>query len=228
MDDACGEDAGVGTEGMRSDPVVLSDRMGDSCDGMRVGVLGGRSAHVRIVVPLTTVMGGEAGPGADLEGADDPAELEGYGPIPAAVARALAAGGTWARLVTDPVDRTVLEVSRDTYEPPPTMADLVRAREPECVEPGCSVSSDRCDLHHVVPWPVGLTSVFNLDPGCRRIHLLLTHAGWEYTVDGLGKRIWTTPTGLKYVVDRDGAITLQKPGRIPLDPRPDYDGPPPF
>ncbi|WP_156254215.1 DUF222 domain-containing protein, partial [Pseudactinotalea terrae] len=76
---------------------------------MRVGVIGGKSAHVRVVIPLTTLMGGQHGPGADLPGSEEPAHLEGYGPIPASVARALAAGGPWARMVTDPLDRTVLE-----------------------------------------------------------------------------------------------------------------------
>lgn len=194
---------------------------------MRVGTIGGRSAHVRVVVPLTTLMGGPGGPGEDLEGADDPADLEGYGTIAASVARALAAGGPWARMVTDPVDRTVLEVSRERYEPTAAMAELVRAREPECVHLTCSASSDGCDLHHRIPWPIGSTSVTNLDPGCRRDHLLLTHGGWTYAVDGRGRRTWTTPTGLRYVEEADGAVTLRKPGRRPI-PSPDRDTPPPF
>lgn len=195
---------------------------------MRVGVLGGRSAHVRVVVPLTTLMGGEGGPGGDLDGAHDPAVLEGYGPIAASIAHALAADGPWARMVTDPVDGTVLEVSRERYEPRAAMADLVRAREPECVHLTCGVSSDRCDLHHRIPWPIGPTSVRNLDPGCRRDHLLVTHGGWTYAVDGRGRRTWTTPTGLTYVEDADGAVTLHKPGRLPIRRLPDRDAPPPF
>lgn len=187
--------------------------------GMRIGVLGGRSAHVRVVVPLTSLMGGSAGPGADLPGSDAPAELEGYGPIPASVARALAAGGPWARMVTDPVDRTVLELSREQYEPTQAMADLVRAREPECVHPICGVSSDRCDLHHRIPWPIGITSVRCLDPGCRRHHVLITHAGWDYRTDEHGRRVWTTPTGLRYIEEPDGSITLRRPGHLPPPPR---------
>lgn len=207
---------------------------------MRVGVIGGRTAHVRVVIPLTAAMGGIEVPTADgvVDGADEPAELEGYGPIPASVARALAAGGPWARMVTDPVDRTVLEVSSDSYEPPPAMASLVRAREPKCVSPSCSVPSDSCDLHHRIPWPVGPTSVTNLDPGCRRDHLLLTHGGWSYVVDAAGCRTWTTAAGLVYVEDTSGNLTLRKPTP---DPTPDpsrqhtaeqvrrrEDGPPPY
>lgn len=195
---------------------------------MRVGVVGGRSAHVRVTVPLTSLMGGEGGPGADLDGADAPAELEGYGPIPASVARALAAGGPWARMVTDPLDGTVLEVSRDKYRPTAAMAALVRAREPECVRPMCGVSSDRCDLHHRIPWPIGPTAVWNLDPGCRRHHLLLTHGGWHYSIDTRGRRVWKTPTGLTYIEESDGTVTMYKSRRQPAAPPLDLDGPPPF
>lgn len=189
----------------------VSAASGGGC-GMRVGVIGGRSAHIRVVVPLTTLMGGSGGPAADLEGADTPATLEGYGPIPASVARALAAGGPWARMVTNPIDRTVLELSRDTYAPPASMADLVRAREPECVEPSCGISSDGCDLHHRIPWPVGATEVANLDPGCRRHHLLITHGGWTYEVeDRRGTRTWRTAAGLVYAEDDRGDLVLQRP-----------------
>ncbi|WP_460978905.1 HNH endonuclease signature motif containing protein [Pseudactinotalea suaedae] len=131
-------------------------------------------------------------------------------------------------MVTDPLDRTVLEVSRDVYEPPPAMAALVRAREPECVHPACSVSSDGCDLHHRIPWPVGLTCVANLDPGCRRDHVLLTHGGWSYVTDADGRRTWTTAAGLVYVEDANGNLTRRKPKRPGEPRRPHDDGPPPF
>ena len=133
-------------------------------------------------------------------------------------------------MVTDPLDRTVLEVSRDVYEPPPAMAALVRAREPECVHPACSASSDGCDLHHRIPWPVGLTSVTNLDPGCRRDHLLLTHGGWSYITDAEGRRTWTTAAGLVYVEGANGNLTRRKPKpqRSTEELPPHDDGPPPF
>lgn len=178
---------------------------------MRVGDIGGKSAHVRVVIPLTSLMGGPGGPAADLPGSDQPATLEGYGPIPASIARALAAGGPWARMVTDPVDRTVLEVSSEKYRPTAAMAELVRAAQPECVRPDCTISSDSCDLHHHVPWPLGATTVINLDPGCRRDHLLLTHAGWTYTHNPDGSYTWTTATNHTYLQHPDGQITMIRP-----------------
>ncbi|WP_420112289.1 hypothetical protein, partial [Pseudactinotalea sp.] len=165
--------------------------------GMRVGQIGGKSAHIRVVVPLTSLID-----------SNDPAHLEGYGPIPASTARALAAGGPWARMVTDPVDRSVIELTTDKYEPPAAMAALVRAARPECASPVCSVPSDSCDLHHRVPWPAGATSARQLDPGCRRDHLLVTHAGWSYDLHLDGSHTWTTPTGHVYIEDSDGRLTI--------------------
>ncbi len=185
---------------------------------MRVGVIGGKSAHVRVVIPLTTLMGGQHGPGADLSGSEDPAHLEGYGPIPASVARALAAGGPWARMVTDPLDRTVLELSREQYEPTAAMAELIRARQPECANPSCTAAADGCDLHHRIPWPLGTTSVKDIDPNCRRDHLLLTHGGWWYTQHEDGSRTWITATNHTYLQHPDGQITMIRPTHGPGSP----------
>ena len=53
-------------------------------------------------------------------------------PVPAVVARALAAGGTWRRLVTDPVSGTVVDVGRTRYRPPlwPIWCALAMSRAP--------------------------------------------------------------------------------------------------
>jgi hypothetical protein len=52
----------------------------------------GRAASVNVTVPLSSLIGID----------DSPAELAGYGPIPADVARRIAAHGAWGRLLTDP------------------------------------------------------------------------------------------------------------------------------
>lgn len=154
--------------------------------------------------------------------------LDGYGPIPASAARALAAGSTWSRLVLDPIDRTVLEVSSPRYRPPESMARLVRAAQPYCAAPTCNVSADSCDLNHRIPYPVGATSVWNLDPDCRRDHLLITHGGWRYQQDAHpgGTRTWTTATGHVYEQQADGKVRMiarPQPAQLPGD-----DTPPPF
>src|SRR5262249_16363841 len=73
---------------------------------------------VQVTVPASTLMGLD----------DQPADLAGYGPIPADLARELAAEGTWRRLVTDPLSGTLLDFGRTTYRPPVGLPDFVRAR----------------------------------------------------------------------------------------------------
>jgi hypothetical protein len=64
---------------------------------------------------------------------DEPGDLAGVGPIPAALARRLAADptGTWRRLVTDPAGR-LIDYGRRIYQPPPALADHVVARDRTC------------------------------------------------------------------------------------------------
>lgn len=90
----------------------------------------GRRPLIQVVVPLNTLMGGAA-----------PAELVGHGPIPADLARALAAGGVWQRLVTDPLSGTLLDVGRTRYRPPVAMADHVRARTAPVAVPRAAAGS---------------------------------------------------------------------------------------
>jgi hypothetical protein len=77
------------------------------------GVLGppgtGRRPQVNVTVAASTLLGID----------DQPAELDGHGPIPAVLARALAVDptGTWRRLLTDDHGRLV-DVTSHTYRPP--------------------------------------------------------------------------------------------------------------
>lgn len=61
------------------------------------GTRQGRKPSIGVAVALSTLTGAD----------DQPGELTGYGPIPASIARQLAAdpNGTWRRLITDPAGR---------------------------------------------------------------------------------------------------------------------------
>lgn len=48
------------------------------------------------------------------------------------------------------------------------------------------------------PGEVGTTSAGNIDPLCRRDHLLKTHAGRRLRQPEPGQFVWTTPTGHVY------------------------------
>ncbi|MCL3778283.1 MULTISPECIES: HNH endonuclease signature motif containing protein [unclassified Actinomyces] len=128
-------------------------------------------------------------------------------PVPAAVARALAAGGTWRRLVTDPLSGTVLDVGRTRYRPPAALADLVRARDVSCTHPGCQVSAGRCDIDHVRAWGEGgTTSLDNLTTLCEAHHRLKHTPGWALTRTSEGALTWRTPTGARYERRPDGSV----------------------
>ena len=95
-----------------------------------------------------------------LIGADDqPAELVGHGPIPAGLAREIAADAVWRRLVTDPLSGTVLDYGRTTYHPPAALADHVRVRDVYCRFPGCRRRAADAELDHVVAWRTAATRV---------------------------------------------------------------------
>src|SRR5699024_5210317 len=64
--------------------------------------------------------------------------LEGYGPITPTLARALAAGGNWYRIITDPLTGAVLDVGHTRYRPTQAMINHILARDSTCARPGCT------------------------------------------------------------------------------------------
>jgi hypothetical protein len=156
---------------------------------------------------------------------EQPGDLAGYGPIPAELARELAAEGTWRRLITDPLSGTLLDFGRTTYRPPAGLADFVRARDQRCVFPGCSRAAKYCDLDHGICYPEGTTSACNLACLCRRHHRLKHESEWTLIRDG-DRFIWTAPTGLQYIRKPEPIATPRQPQ--PTAPQPEHDEPPPF
>jgi hypothetical protein len=156
-------------------------------------------------------------PYSTLTGADDqPCELVGYGPVPADLARTIAADAVWKRLVTDPLSGAVLDHSRDTYRPPTALAEFVRARDLYCRMPGCRRQAGNCELDHAIDWAKGgVTTDSNLYTGCLHDHRVKDRPGWSVRQTPDGRVEWTTPTGHRYHTD-------------PYDYRPDDDPDPPL
>ena len=148
--------------------------------------------QINVTVALSTLLGLDS----------RPAELDGYGPLSAEQARALAHGGVWRRLVTDPLSGAVLDVGRARYRPPADLANHVRARDGRCAEPGCATPAERCDLDHTEEFfadgALGETSAGNLGPLCHRANMLKTDGGFRLEQPEPGRFVWTTPTGLRY------------------------------
>lgn len=193
---------------------------------IRLGMIGGGRVDVRVTVPLSVLL-----PDPDAPDPADPdnhalsrdpvpvARLEGYGPIAPEAARALAAGGVWRRLVTDPTGTEVLDVGRTRYQPTAAIADHVRHRDGSCVRPGCSAPARACDLDHRHEWQDGgATSVTNLQALCRRDHALKSIGAYTVARASNGSYAWTTATGHGYLRHPDGH-TSQLPHRVAVELR---------
>jgi Domain of unknown function (DUF222) len=178
----------------------------------RVPKAHGRRPNINVTVCHTTLLGLD----------DQPAELEGYGPISAAYARELAAdpSGTWRRILTDDAG-TLLDYGTTVYKPPQALADHVIARDQYCVHPGCGRTARRCHLDHRVPFPLGPTNADNLEPLCAHHHQLKHRPGWNLDRHPDGTYTWTTPTG---------RLHHYQPPHYPVPPPPENpdDDPPPF
>jgi hypothetical protein len=187
-----------------------------------LGARRGRPAVVNVTVAYTTLIGVD----------DQPAHLHGYGPITAAVARRIAADGTWRRLLTDPASGAVLDVGRKRYLPPAELAEHVLVRDQTCRFPTCGWSADGCDLDHTIPWEHGgVTAARNLGPLHRGHHNDKTHHGWQLDQPEPGRFVWTAPTGHRYEVDPEivGLLSQPPPDEdLHAEPTPADPDPPPF
>ncbi|TDO43285.1 uncharacterized protein DUF222 [Kribbella sp. VKM Ac-2527] len=177
-----------------------------------------RRPHIEVVVPFSTLLGLD----------DDPAELTGYGPIPADMARRIAADGTWRRLLTDPINGAVLEASTTRHDPGTLVTETLLARHPVCAWPGCNRTSRECDRDHGTPFArSGTTSLAGMAPYCEYHHVIKDTPAWGWTTTNHpdGSITLTTPTGHRH--------TTVPPARGPIiqpttPPQPPADEPPPF
>lgn len=169
--------------------------------------------------------------------------LEGYGPLPPKVAILMAAGGTWRRVVTDPLSGRPLDVARTRYRAPTHLRYLIRLRDSTCVYPGCATPASRTENDHVWDWAKGgPTSEGNFACLCAYHHRVKTLGGGSPTpIKPDGTRDWVSITGRTYknlpkraprhhgtthIISPPGCPNRAGPGSSQnQDP---YDDPPPF
>ena len=148
-----------------------------------------RPISINVTIDLPTLLGL----------AENPGQLNGYGAIPASVARELASDGNWKRFITEPQTGNLLDFGRESYEPPQALKDFLIARDRTCRFPGCRRSAALSDLDHAQSWEEGgSTSAENLGALCRRHHRLKTHDGWSVISNSDGSCTWTSPLGKKF------------------------------
>ncbi|TCC22849.1 DUF222 domain-containing protein [Kribbella speibonae] len=172
-----------------------------------------RRPHIEILIPITTLLGLD----------NHPCELTGYGPIPADMARRIAADGTWRRLLTDPTNGTVLEASTTRHDPGALVTETLLARHPVCAWPGCNRTSRECDRDHTTPFArTRRTTLTELAPYCEYHHVIKdTPAwGWTSTAHPDGSVTLTAPTGHRYAT--------VPPARGPIAQEKAIHDPPPF
>ncbi len=126
---------------------------------------------VFVTVPAMTLLGHS----------DEPAILDGYGPIDPDTARELAAlAPSFIRLLTHPETGAVLSVGKDSYRVPSDLKNWLRLRDSTCRFPGCSRTAYQCDIDHTDDWAYGgETRHDNLAHLCRSHHRLKHNSGWR-------------------------------------------------
>ncbi|MEJ1194541.1 DUF222 domain-containing protein [Pseudarthrobacter sp. CCNWLW207] len=150
------------------------------------------AAQVLVTVPVFALMGLT----------DEPATLDGYGPIPASMARNLVAdgAGSFHRVLTDPRNGAPLEIGRQSYRIPAAMRQWLRMRDGKCPFPGCNNQSLDNEADHLLAWADGgTTGISNLGQPCPKHHRLKHTTAWTPTEASIDKPPgWTSPTGRHY------------------------------
>ncbi|MFE4836189.1 DUF222 domain-containing protein [Arthrobacter sp. NPDC056691] len=182
--------AGVGAAG------VGAAGDGPAADGtardVPAGVVPSPRAQVLVTVPVFSL----------LSLTEEPATLDGYGPIPASMARRLVADGarSFLRVLTDPRDGAPLEIGRTSYRLTKPMRQWLRLRGARCTFPGCNNHSLDNDADHILAWAAGgTTGVANLGQPCPKHHRLKHTTAWTpVAATRESPPGWISPTGRTY------------------------------
>ncbi|CCQ48005.1 HNH endonuclease family protein [Pseudarthrobacter siccitolerans] len=165
---------------------------GGDDSGAAVGPSSRIQAQVLVTVPVLSLQGST----------DEPAMLDGYGPIPPSMARRLVAegAGSFYRVLVDPRDGAPLEIGRTSYRLTNAMKRALQLRDGKCTFPGCNNRSLDNEADHLHAWQHGgNTGISNLTQLCPKHHRLKHATGWTPTpATKTGPPGWTSPTGRHY------------------------------
>ncbi|PPG61341.1 hypothetical protein C5C27_08110 [Rathayibacter sp. AY2B7] len=176
----------------------------------------GIRAEVRLTVAASTAAGQD----------ETPAELDGYGLIPAGVARELLGPcSAVTPVLIHPSSGAVVSVGRTHRLPPPRMRLALQLRDRTCRFPGCTRPAATAEADHTLEWRHGGdTALHNLASLCVGHHHVRHGDRWTYTLHPDGSADWTTPTGRRVVTRPPDPPAPPRPPR-----RPSFsDAPPPF
>jgi len=139
-------------------------------------------ALVQITLDLPTLLGLQ----------NNPAELHGYGPLPAALARALAVNADWQRFLQDPITGAPHDLGRTRRHPDADLRRWIIARDRTCLFPECYRPAADCEPDHNPAWEHhGRTDKDQLHQLCPKHHKV-RHHGWRYQPHP-DRITWTSP-----------------------------------
>jgi hypothetical protein len=151
-------------------------------------------AQVRITISAETLLGLD----------DNPAFLDGFGPVIASMGRDVAATGTWRCAIVDGQHGTLNGLGTSTftpgYAPSVRLRRHLSARDQTCRYPGCNRAARKCDFDHSTRYPEGVTCECNGQMLCGHHHRLKHETGFDIRLstdpqDPPGTVIVTTPAG---------------------------------
>jgi len=139
---------------------------------------------------------------------DTGCELDGYGPIPAVIAREIMTNrrSVWRAVLCDPGTGRPVDLGRSRRQPSEHIRTLVRVRDRECAVPWCHRPARHCDYDHEAEWArdSGVTSVDNGAPKCRSHHRRKNDPRWISHYDPVdGTMTVTTPSGATHTGRRE-------------------------
>ncbi|MDQ0767537.1 hypothetical protein QF031_000286 [Pseudarthrobacter defluvii] len=169
-------------------------------------------ADVLVMVPVFALFGVT----------DEPAILDGFGPIPASMARKLVGDGadSFYRVLVDPRDGAPLEIGRKNYRLTEAIKRWIRLRDAKCTFPGCTNRTPDNETDHLTAWEHGgTTGISNLAQLCPKHHRLKHHSQWQPDpVTQKDPPGWTSPTGRHYKPEQpDPEPTHWPPGILPAE-----------
>jgi len=202
---------------------LRADNFAEALLGSRAGVLAGKAAgpsssiraQVLVTVPVFSLLGLT----------DEPAMLDGHGPIPASMARKLVAdgAGSFYRVLVDPRDGAPLEIDRTSYRVTKAIRRWLHLRDGKCPFPGCSNNSLDNEADHLLAWHQGgATGISNLGQPCPKHHKLRHTSAWKPTPAARDEPPgWIAPSGRRYKSEHQDWEPPHWPQHLGLEAEPE-------
>ncbi|MGY4857388.1 hypothetical protein [Cryobacterium sp. AP23] len=192
---------------LRADVTAALLLDGITPSGMGAGIRG----TVMITVPVMTLLGLD----------EEPATLEGYGPIsPEAARRITANAPSFTRVLTHPESGVILSIDKKQQKITKGMRKVLRMRDETCRFPGCSRPAVKSDIDHTQDRQYdGGTDLDNLAHLCEGHHRLKHLSQWSVIQEPGGVLVWTSPGNRTYRTDPANPIAPPRPKLPTVGPK---------